>query len=112
MKSRRAKKRLTSSLFLSMYQELLIDGGSINLKTDSRFLYRYTCEVAKVNGLETERQTANLYNEPWLDDILRIKTYYEQLHIDDGNTIHYLKFRLPQGKTLVEPEFDDSSFKQ
>lgn len=107
MKKRRAKKRLTSSLFLSMYQGLLADNGCINLKTDSRFLYRYSCEVAKQNSLQIERQTADLYNEPWLDDVLQIKTYYEQLHIDDGNTIHYLKFRLPQGKQLVEPDFDE-----
>lgn len=107
MKKRRAKKRLTSSLFLSMYQKLLADNGSINLKTDSRFLYRYSCEVAKQNNLQVERQTADLYNEPWLDNVLQIKTYYEQLHIDDGNTIHYLKFRLPQDKQLVEPDFDE-----
>lgn len=107
MKKRRAKKRLTSSLFLSMYQGLLADNGCINLKTDSRFLYRYSCEVAKHNGLQIERQSADLYSEAWLDDVLQIKTYYEQLHIDDGNTIHYLKFRLPHDKQLVEPDFDE-----
>lgn len=107
MKKRRAKKRLTSSLFLTMYQNLLADGGCVNLKTDSRFLYRYSCEVAKQNNLPIERQTADLYSEPWLDDVLQIKTYYEQLHIDDGNTIHYLKFHLPQGQTLIEPDFDE-----
>lgn len=110
MKKRRAKKRLTSSLFLTMYQELLTDNGSVNLKTDSRFLYRYTCEVAQQNNLEIEFQTADLYNEPWIDDVLQIKTYYEQLHIDDGNTIHYLKFKLPQNKQLVEPDFDEEEF--
>ena len=79
------------------------------MKTDSRFLYYYTCELAKVNNLPVERQTADLYNEPWIDDVLNIKTYYEQLHIDDGNTIHYLKFRLPQEGELVEPDFDDTA---
>ena len=108
MKKRRAKKRLTSSAFLAMYKRLLTDGGMVNLKTDSRFLYRYTCEVARVNNLPIERQSADLYSEPWLDDVLNIKTYYEQLHIDDGNTIHYLKFRLPQGGELIEPDFDDT----
>ena len=106
MKERRAKKRLTSALFLSRYQKLLTDNGFVNLKTDSRFLYRYTCAVAEQNGLEIVRQSADLYSEPWTDDLLRIKTYYEQLHIDDGNTIHYLKFRLPKNKQLIEPEFE------
>ena len=106
MKKRRAKKRLTSSLFLTMYQQLLADNGFVNLKTDSRFLYKYSCEVAVQNGLEIIRQSADLYSEPWIDDVLGIKTYYEQLHIDDGNTIHYLKFRLPASKPLIEPDFD------
>ena len=39
--------------------------------------------------------------------MLSIKTYYEQLHIDDGNTIHYLKFRLPKDKKLIEPAEDE-----
>ncbi len=107
MKKRRAKKRLTSGAFLSMYQHLLADGGSINLKTDSRFLYRYTCAVAEQNNLPVLRNTADLYSESWLDDVLSIKTYYEQLHIDDGNTIHYLKFSLPHNTKLIEPEFDE-----
>lgn len=107
MKKRRAKKRLTSSLFLTMYQQLLANNGFVNLKTDSRFLYKYTCKVAELNGLEIVHQSADLYNEPWLDDVLSIKTYYEQLHIDDGNTIHYLKFRLPKDKKLIEPAEDE-----
>lgn len=110
MKKRRAKKRLTSSLFLTMYQQLLADNGFVNLKTDSRFLYKYTCKVAEQNGLEIVRQSADLYSEPWIDDVLSIKTYYEQLHIDDGNTIHYLKFRLPANKPLVEPEEEEEEF--
>lgn len=108
MKKRRAKKRLTSSLFLTSYQKFLTDGGCINLKTDSRFLYHYSLKVAQLNNFEIERQTADLYAEPWVDDVLRIKTYYEQLHIDDGNTIHYLKYHLPRNKQLVEPEPDET----
>ena len=106
MKERRAKKRLTSTLFLARYQRLLTDNGCVNLKTDSRFLYKYTCEVARHNNLDIVRQSADLYSEPWLDDMLQIKTYYEQLHIDDGNTIHYLQFRLPNNKKLEEPDFE------
>ena len=60
MKKRRAKKRLTSSLFLTMYQQLLADNGFVNLKTDSRFLYKYTCKVAELNGLEIVHQSADL----------------------------------------------------
>lgn len=38
LKSRRAKKRLTSPLFLGYYAHILSPGGWINLKTDSKHL--------------------------------------------------------------------------
>lgn len=106
MKKRRAKKRLTSSGFLSLYQKLLKDNGTVNLKTDSTFLYEYTCAVTDLNNLEVLRKTDNLYNEDWTDDILSIQTHYERLHIDDGDNINYIQFRLPKNKKLEEPDFD------
>ena len=39
LKSRRAKKRLTSPFFLELYARLLRADGRINLKTDSKHLY-------------------------------------------------------------------------
>ena len=38
LKSRRAKKRLTSPLFLGQYAQMQVPGGRINLKTDSQHL--------------------------------------------------------------------------
>ncbi|MDE6636695.1 MAG: tRNA (guanosine(46)-N7)-methyltransferase TrmB, partial [Muribaculaceae bacterium] len=38
----KARKRLTSSRFLSNYRKFLRPGGVVNLKTDSPFLYEYT----------------------------------------------------------------------
>lgn len=107
LKKRRAKKRLTSSRFLSFYQRLLKDNGIINLKTDSSFLYEYTCAVTKLNNLEVIRKTDNLYAENWNEEILNIQTHYERLHIDDGDTINYIQFRLPKNQKLEEPDFGD-----
>ena len=45
LKSRRAKKRLTSPLFLGQYAQMQVPGGRINLKTDSQHLYAYTQAV-------------------------------------------------------------------
>ena len=42
LKTRRAKKRLTSPLYLACYARLLRPDGWINLKTDSKHLYAYT----------------------------------------------------------------------
>ncbi len=107
MKKRRAKKRLTSSVFLKKYQQLLKDNGIVHLKTDSSFLYEYTLEVIKLNELELIKSTDNLYQETWTDDILNIQTHYERLHIDDGDTINYVSFRLPKEKALIEPPIPD-----
>lgn len=107
MKKRRAKKRLTSSGFLSFYQKLLKDNGIVNLKTDSTFLYEYTCAVVELNKLELIRKTDNLYAEDWTDEVLNIQTHYERLHIDDGDTINYIQFRLPKHQKLEEPDFGD-----
>lgn len=103
MKKRRAKKRLTSSGFLSLYQKLLKDNGVVNLKTDSTFLYEYTLEVIKLNGLKTIKHTDDLYAENWTDEILSIQTHYERLHIDDGENINFVSFILPKNQKLEEP---------
>ena len=51
LKSRRAKKRLTSPLFLGQYAQMQVPGGRINLKTDSQHLYAYTQAVIERFGL-------------------------------------------------------------
>ena len=104
-KKRRAKKRLTSIDFLSRYQKILKNNSIINLKTDSTFLYNYTIAVIKANNINVIRSTSDLYKEEWLNDILSIKTHYEKLHIDDGDTINYISFYLDVNKKLVYPKF-------
>ncbi|MGE4287925.1 MAG: tRNA (guanosine(46)-N7)-methyltransferase TrmB [Salinivirgaceae bacterium] len=106
MKKRRAKKRLTSSGFLSRYQKFIKNKALVHLKTDSTFLYEYTNEVVRVNQLKVIKNTPNLYGESWTDEILSIQTHYEQIHIDEGDRINYIVFELPKNKILIEPEFD------
>lgn len=106
MKQRRTKKRLTSSGFLTNYQKLIKDKGIIHLKTDSRFLFEYTSAIVHKNNLEILKSTTDLYSEPWTDEILSIKTHYETLHIDEGNTIFYIAFCLNQTQNLEEPNFE------
>jgi tRNA (guanine-N7-)-methyltransferase len=109
MKSGRAKKRLTSAGFLTRYQQFLENQGLVHLKTDSKFLYDYTLEVARHNQLEIIRNTRDLYNEHWTDSILSIQTHYERLHIDDGDTINYISFKLNNQQQLKEPVFQNGA---
>src|SRR4030095_10283941 len=42
LRTGKAKKRLTHPKFLRLYQQIIIPGGFINLKTDSPHLYTFT----------------------------------------------------------------------
>lgn len=101
---KKANKRLTGTRFLSYYKNVLKEDGLIHLKTDSNFLYSYTSALVKENELEVYVDTDNLYESGMADDILSIRTYYEQQWLDRGKTIKYICFSL-KGKTqLIEPE--------
>lgn len=109
------RKRLTSTYFLERYRRFLVDGGLIHLKTDSNFLFTYTCEMVKENKLPVEVSTTDLYHDDNLDadtkNILGIRTYYESMWLERGLNIKYLKFHLPANGSLTEPdveiEYDD-----
>lgn len=101
----KARKRLTGTRFLSLYQQILRPDGIIHLKTDSPFLFEYTREVIRVNGLPCDCCTEDLYATAGDDPILGIKTFYEQQWLSRGKQIKYIRFSLKQG-VLVEPEVE------
>lgn len=101
-KERRMKKRLSGPRFLSLYQKFLIPNGVVHLKTDSSLLYEYTLELVKYNQFEVLFTTNDLYNSGLKDDILGIKTFYENQYLAQGIKINYMKFRLPAGKMIME----------
>ena len=109
---KKATKRLTSTHFLTRYRRFLKPDGLIHLKTDSNFLFTYTCCMVQANHLPVVFSTDNLYHtlEATTDNevrqILGIQTYYEQQWIARGLTIKYLKFCLPAQGQLTEPEVD------
>lgn len=99
--TRNANKRLTSPWYLNSYRSLIKDNGLIHLKTDNSELYRFTRQVALKNGLEILFDTDDLYGSDLSDDILAIKTHYEQIFLKQGLTINFLSFRMPKNKTIV-----------
>ena len=103
---KKTNKRLTSVRFLNLYRRILEPGGIINLKTDSPFLYTYTRELVRLNGLPVEVDTDDLYASGKADDILEIRTFYEQQWLARGLTIKYLRWRLDAGTELREPDIE------
>lgn len=105
LRGSRAKKRLTHPKFLRLYRQVLKEGGSVHLKTDSPDLYQFTLDVIRLFGLEIVEQTDNVYAQVDIKPELLIKTHYEGLDIAQSNRIHYLHFRidkpLPQEKDEI-----------
>ncbi len=101
-------KRLTSSRFLNRYRQFLTNGATINLKTDNEILYHYTKKMAVFNKLDIQAATEDVYQPAGhLDDVLSIRTFYEQGWLNEGLKTHYIRFRLNNEKRIEEPPEDD-----
>lgn len=103
---KKVRKRLTGTRFLDLYRHILVPGGLVHLKTDSPFLYTYTDALVRENSLPVEVNTADLYHSGLNDEILDIKTFYEQQWLERGLPIKYIKFHLEAGRELVEPDIE------
>lgn len=94
IKYKRMKHRLTNPAFLKMYARVLKPGGIVHLKTDSEFLYGYTCGILQ----ELKLPVYEAYHDIDLqlnreDHLLHgVQTHYEQLFREKGKAITYLKF--------------------
>jgi len=102
----KVSKRMTSTRFMKLYREILTDQGIIHLKTDSNFMYTYTCEMVKVNHFPVLVQTDDLYHSGLADEILSIQTFYEQQWLDRGLNIKYIKFICELRDRYTEPDVD------
>ena len=111
---RSENSRLSSPLFLERYRSLryrsfLRPGGTVHMKTDSRFLHEYTKAVCKVNGLEILACTADLYGTDSVattaiaPEVREVKTFYESMFLDQGYPITYMAFRLDHEGPLAAP---------
>lgn len=99
-KDKKGSKRLNSQRFLERYASFLQPDGVIHVKTDSPLLYHTTLEVIAQGSHTLLRQTPHLYGpdfatfHPDQQDILAVKTYYEQKFLARMMPIHYVSFSL------------------
>lgn len=107
---KKVTKRLTGTRMLELYRRVMPDGGIVHLKSDSPFLYAYTREMARLNGLEVITDTDDLYHSDVEGPILTIHTHYEKQWLARGLTIKYLTFQLSHEGQLAEP--DDEQFER
>lgn len=91
-KDKDEKKRLTNHRFLSLYAEYLKKGGQFLLKTDNPFLYEYSLDsIGGHSDFNVVDHTNDLYHSPLLEEHHGVKTHYEQLFVEKGFTINYIK---------------------
>jgi len=103
---KKAGKRLTSTRFMKLYGKILSENGLVHLKTDSNFMYAYTVEMIKANRYPVQVCTDNLYQPGLADEILSIRTCYEQQWLDRGLHIKYIRFIIEPRETLIEPDVE------
>lgn len=99
-KDRLERKRLTSPMFINRYAGFLKPGGIIHLKTDHEGFFRYTLSEIERCKFKLLESTFSLYDEmaenldPKTQEILNIRTFYENLFSAKGHSIHYCRFQL------------------
>ncbi len=87
------RRRLTNPRYLKIYQKLCRLEGTFKFKTDSTSLFEYTLEVLE-NEFEVNNliYTHDLYRSDLLEDHHGIKTKYEKIWTEKGESIKYIKF--------------------
>lgn len=88
---KKAKKRLSSPQFLNRYQRFMKPEGIIHLKTDSRELYDYSLNILRYNNCKVLWNTTDVYASPPYDQVLSIKTFYENQFLMQGKPITYIR---------------------
>lgn len=108
---KKQRKRLTSARFLELYRNVLADGGLINLKTDSPFLYTYTRQLCLANpqALTVVHDVPDLYalTPDEAPTPLDIRTHYEQQWLDRGLTIKFLQYAFDTKAPVTEIDDTD-----
>jgi len=121
---RNSNKRLTSSRYLNVYRQFLKNNGLVHLKTDNTELYNFTKNLVSHNNLELVFSTNDLYSgnntfdslssyfktrqmdsegkSASIDDVLSIRTHYENIFLNEGSKINFLSFRLNKEKMIED----------
>lgn len=100
-----AKRRLTHKRYLSLYLNLLKDGGKITFKTDNDGLFDFSLEQIEEMGLACDKVTRDLHASEWAEG--NVMTEYETAFSSQGVKINMLELTKPVGfKVQVSPDLE------
>ena len=97
-----AKRRLTHTRYLSVYFNLLKDGGALRFKTDNVGLFDFSLECIAEMGLECSKLTRDLHASEYNEG--NIMTEYETAFSSQGVPINMLEVIKPCG---FAPKIED-----
>ncbi len=86
-KDRHHKRRLTSEVFLNIYESIFKDKCRLEVKTDNRNLFEYSLVTLSNHGYILNKVSIDLHNSN-IDNI--ITTEYEDKFINKGNSIYMI----------------------
>ena len=86
-KKRHSDRRLTSHIFLKVYDDIFKDKKTIIQKTDNIILFAYSISSLSTYGYTLNKVSLDLHNE----DLKNIKTEYEDKFSSQGYKINYLE---------------------
>jgi tRNA (guanine-N7-)-methyltransferase len=81
-KNKHAKRRLTSDRFLPIYQDILIDSGTIEFKTDNRSLFEYSLVSFSDYKMSLQQVFLDLHNSNAMEQ--NIMSEYERKFCQKG----------------------------
>lgn len=87
--------RLSGPKFLGIYQRVLKSGGRIYFKTDSDELFSFTRDSLARSGCKVHKVVDDIYQECPDDELLTIQTHYEARYLQEGRSISFIEFSLP-----------------
>lgn len=94
------KRRITSLHYIDKYKKFIKPGGIIHIKHDNPDLYAKAMKELSGAGYEIELANDDIYGTFMQTQpeerqrILNIRTYYEQMWLDEGRKIKYIRFRV------------------
>lgn len=90
-----AKRRLTHRRYLSVYFNLLKDGGVLRFKTDNVGLFDFSLEEIEAMGLTCSKVTRDLHSSEYNSE--NVMTEYETAFSEAGMKINMLEVVKPDG---------------
>ena len=95
-KDRHAKRRLTSSRFMAVYDQILKSDGTVEFKTDNRELFDFSLQSIPEAGWNIELHTFYLHHSEYAQD--NVMTEYETKFSGEGKPI--CKLVASRGRTV------------